>query len=205
MTGIRVHFAFLSFYPGITPPVSYCPCCHRHPIIYWHRMSKLGVIPRASLGNVHCSQRGSPSVLKEDRGGRRHVVPSSLFPNLPYNLPPRTKGPIIPIENVSYCCPRPPPPSPAAPRQSCQFPYANLSYIEGPAVLKNDSRHEVFPGENGPPFALPSCSGLLAVAPPGPTGGPDRLEHWECNKCLLETLYPRMTSYRISDCALCPR
>jgi len=43
-----------------------------------------------------CSQRASPSVLKEDRGGRRCVVPSDLFPRLPYHPRPRTRGPAVP-------------------------------------------------------------------------------------------------------------
>jgi len=39
---------------------------------------------------AQCSQRGSPSVLGVDGGGRRSVVPSGLFPNLPCDPRPRT-------------------------------------------------------------------------------------------------------------------
>jgi len=48
-----------------------------------------------------CSQRGSPSVLGVDGGGRRSAVPSGLFPNLPCDPRPRTVARPSPAGDVS--------------------------------------------------------------------------------------------------------
>ena len=50
---------------------------------------------------AQCSQRGSPSVLGVDGGGRRSVVPSGLFPNLPCDPRPRTVARLSPAGDVS--------------------------------------------------------------------------------------------------------
>jgi len=87
-----------------------------------------------------CSQRGSPSVLKEDRGGRRRVVPSGLFPNLPYH-PPRTRDPAVSRGKcLIVAVPHHPPPSPTVPHVPLR---QLLSYIVGPAILNNDGRPEI--------------------------------------------------------------
>ena len=54
----------------------------------------------ASMGSKHasnqCSQRGSPSVLGLDGGGRHLAVPSGLFQKLPRALRPKTVAPAVP-------------------------------------------------------------------------------------------------------------
>jgi len=49
-----------------------------------------------SSGNGQCSQRGSPSVLELDGGGRRSAVPSGLFQKLPCAPRPKTVSPAVP-------------------------------------------------------------------------------------------------------------
>ena len=62
-------------------------------------------------------KRGSPSVLKEDHSGRRRVVPSGLFPNLPYHPRPRTRGPAVPRRKCLILAVPPVTYSPAVPRR----------------------------------------------------------------------------------------
>ena len=91
--------------------------------------------PNPACPIAQCSQRGSPSVLKEDRGGRRRVVPSSLFSNLPYHPPPRTRGPAVPrgkclilaVPTITY-----------SPRQSPTVPLLSL-------VLESSGLTRFFP------------------------------------------------------------
>jgi len=47
-------------------------------------------------GCEQCSQRGSPSVLELDGGGRRSAVPSGLFQKLPCAPRPKTVSPAVP-------------------------------------------------------------------------------------------------------------
>ena len=54
-----------------------------------------------------CSQRGSPSVLELDGGGRHSAVPSGLFQKLPCAPRPKTISPAIPCETCFM--PRKPP------------------------------------------------------------------------------------------------
>ena len=49
-----------------------------------------------SFAQEQCSQRGSPSVLGLDGGGRRLAVPSGLFQNLPCAPARRTISPAVP-------------------------------------------------------------------------------------------------------------
>ena len=48
------------------------------------------------ISSTQCSQRGSPSVLELDGGGRRSAVPSGLFQKLPCAPRPKTVSPAVP-------------------------------------------------------------------------------------------------------------
>ena len=50
----------------------------------------------AEKSEMQCSQRGSPSALGLDGGGRRLAVPSGLFQKLPRALRPKTVAPAVP-------------------------------------------------------------------------------------------------------------
>ena len=139
-----------------------------------------------TLSFYQCSQRGSPSVLKEGRGGRRRVIPFGLFPNLPYHPPPRTRGPAVPrgkclmlaVPAITYSptVPHRPRQFTAAPRRpppSCTFPYANLPYIVGHAVLNNDGRPEISRTRTDRILPFRPVQGSWQSPPPGPARAPD--------------------------------
>ena len=57
--------------------------------VLWAWCAALGILDQ-------CSQRGSPSVLGLDGGGRRSAVPSGLFQKLPRTPRPKTVSPAVP-------------------------------------------------------------------------------------------------------------
>jgi len=137
-----------------------------------------------------------------------HPPPSPTVPHHPPSSPVVPCGP--PPSSAVFRCfpmfsavPHRPPSSPAvlckhlpSPTRRCLTSWGSSSFLMT-AVLEVQGRERRafcrpvrsfskvarqvgMKDEDGPRFAVPSRPGLLAVAPPGPTGAPDRCEH--CHK-----------------------